>query len=168
MESTSVFHYYIQKFASLSEGECAEIADFTLLWGLFEARLLSSSGCVSKICAVVDEWEKSQSLSADEFNEELEYFRNRYFSDGAATNYFNDLNFRNNDNEALVRRVIGGQSDTPSDRVSALLIIVFRLRNNLFHGLKWEYRLADQLDNFKAANSILVKVLKPYLQLETD
>ncbi len=40
-----------------------------------------------------------------------------------------------------------------------MLIIVFRYRNNLFHGVKWEYELAGQLSNFTTANSVLMKVL---------
>ncbi len=39
------------------------------------------------------------------------------------------------------------------------LIIVFRLRNNLFHGEKWSYHLRNQGDNFKYANNFLKSVM---------
>ena len=43
--------------------------------------------------------------------------------------------------------------------MAAILIIVFRYRNNLFHGAKWRYNLKDQLGNFTVANNVLTKVL---------
>ena len=40
------------------------------------------------------------------------------------------------------------------------MIIVYRLRNNLFHGEKWEHKLASQASNFTAANRLLANVLE--------
>ena len=48
----------------------------------------------------------------------------------------------------MVSAVIDGSNNDSRDRVATVLIIVFRYRNNLFHGVKWQYKLADQLGNF--------------------
>jgi len=69
------------------------------------------------------------------------------------------LLLRENDNEPLVVSVLKGENNNPADIVGALLIIVFRLRNNLFHGAKWAYGIAGQLDNFSNANEVLMAAL---------
>ena len=48
----------------------------------------------------------------------------------------------------------------PAERVAAVLIIVYRFRNNLFHGEKWEYQLEGQLENFQQASSVLVQAIE--------
>ena len=40
--------------------------------------------------------------------------------------------------------------------VAVILIVIYRFRNNLFHGVKWEYELRGQLDNFNHANQVLM------------
>jgi hypothetical protein len=39
--------------------------------------------------------------------------------------------------------------------VTAVLIVVHHLRNNLFHGLKWAYGLRGQQANFQQAHNTL-------------
>lgn len=48
----------------------------------------------------------------------------------------------------------------PRDRILALLIIVWRLRNNLFHGAKWAYGLRDQRENFDDAHPIIFSSIR--------
>jgi hypothetical protein len=72
----------------------------------------------------------------------------RYFADGALTYNFSHLYFRPADHPDLVRGVIEGTNNNPRDRLLTLLMIVWRIRNKLFHGEKWAYELRDQFDNF--------------------
>jgi hypothetical protein len=58
--------------------------------------------------------------------------------------------------------VIDGSDSDARSRVAAVLIIVFRYRNNLFHGVKWLYKLKGQLGNFSTANDVLMKVLEQH------
>lgn len=44
-------------------------------------------------------------------------------------------------------------------------MIVWRFRNNFFHGEKWTYRLEGQLQNFIDANVILMLLLERHGQL---
>ena len=46
-----------------------------------------------------------------------------------------------------------------------MLIIVWRFRNNLFHGEKWAYQLQGQLSNFTHANAVLMRLLERHGQL---
>ena len=146
-------------FKYLSDAELSAISDFSLLWTLFESRLLNTEGSAAAICAVVDSWRKVGALDAESVDEQFAYFRQRYFADGAFTDHFEHLHLRKNDQEALVRAVLDGTDGDPRDRVVAVLIIIFRYRNNLFHGVKWQYKLAGQLGNFTAANAVLMTIL---------
>lgn len=149
-------------FRRLSEDEQKAIADFSLLWSLFESRVLNTKGSVTNICNTIQAWYDAGTLHVATFDKELAYFRDRYYANGAFTYHFDHLHFRKPDREALVRAVIEGNDNDPRNRVATVLIIIFRYRNNLFHGVKWEYQLAGQLDNFTTANSALMKVLEQH------
>ena len=84
---------------------------------------------------------------------------------GDVTHHFHDLRLRENDRPDIVRAVIDGTNNDPRDRVATILIIVLRFRNNLFHGVKWQYQLAGQLSNFTNANNILMKALEQHGEL---
>ncbi len=155
-------------FAGLSDNEREAIVVFPLLWSLFEAQLLNSAGNANRIKQVVDKWDQEGALDACKFTEELSYFRERYFEDGNFTYHFNQLWLRANDKPALVRSVINGSNNTPQDIVTAVFIIIMRFRNNLFHGVKWQYELIGQLENFTHSNNVLMKVLEQYGQLNVS
>lgn len=146
-------------FHDLSGPDRRAIYDFAFLWSLFEAQLQGGYAKAASIGSMVDDWAKMGSLDLGPFAGELAYFRQRYFADGALTGHFAHLNLRPGDYPAIVQAVIEGKSDTPRDQILALLMIVWRLRNNLFHGAKWAYQLRDQLGNFTHANRVLMRVL---------
>jgi hypothetical protein len=149
----------VHGFNNLSDAELRAISDFSLLWTLFESRLLDSKGSPRAICAAVDAWQKAGTLGAASVDEQLAYFRQRYFANGMFTDHFDHLHLRKNDRKLLVRAVVDGSDNDARDRVVAVLIIIFRFRNNLFHGVKWQYKLAGQLSNFTAANAVLMAML---------
>lgn len=72
----------------------------------------------------------------------------------------NGLNFRNGDNEPLVKDVLLGNKNAPAELLSAALLIVYRYRNNLFHGIKWTYGLEGQQSNFENAIDLLINVME--------
>ena len=73
--------------------------------------------------------------AAEPYADALMHFRQRYVSDGGTNHKFQSLHFRKNDRRELVEAVLLGNDVPPTEMVKALLIIAFRLRNNLFHGL---------------------------------
>lgn len=157
-------------FNNLSDEERSAIVDFSLLWSLFEARLLNTAGSANRLCAVVDSWHAAGTLDAGAYELELSYFRQRYYAEGTVTYHFYNLNCRRNDRVSLLRAVLDGSNNDPRDCLSAILIIIFRYRNNLFHGInllhgiKWQYELAGQLGNFTNANRVLMKSLERHGQ----
>lgn len=149
-------------FHNLPDEDRRAIFDFAFLWSLFEAEIMAANASVAKITDVVDTWVAQGSLDADDFDGELFYFRNRYFAGGELTPHFPHLNLRKSDHPELVEAVIKGVSNEPRDRMLAALIIVWRLRNNLFHGAKWAYQLQGQHQNFTHANAVLMRVLEAH------
>jgi len=135
-------------FNELPEEDRLAIMHFSLLWSFFEAEALKTNASAAAILAVVHEWADQGRLNVAAFAESLGYFKARYFKNGTATQHFQRLSLRKNDNPSLVEAVLRGENTNPADSVSALLIIVYRLRNNLFHGVKWAYGISGQLDNF--------------------
>lgn len=147
-------------FNELSEAEREAVMHFTLLWSLFEGRVLQRSGNAKAILRIAHRWHKEGNLQEQTFEDHLDYFRNRYFANGNFTHHFPRLHLRDNDNPELVKAVLRGESNDLIEVTAAVLILIYRFRNNLFHGLKWEYEIRGQLDNFSHANSVLMKALE--------
>jgi hypothetical protein len=147
-------------FNHLSQDERDAITDFSLLWSLFESRVLNTHGTAQAIREVADQWRGRRAFDTNIVDNELAYFRQRYYADGQFTEAFDHLHLRRSDRKDSVRAVLDGRENDPFICLAAALIIVFRYRNNLFHGIKWQYDLRNQLPNFTAANSILMKVLE--------
>lgn len=144
-----------------------EILYFSLMWNLFELKACDKEANPSNIKQKVNDLHKNQSLQLEDFASFLTYFSDRYSSNGSFDETkFSGLKIYRSENsrrpgelEQKVRLVLEGKINTIDDIVFALLIIVLRLRNNLFHGEKWVYKLDDQVDNFRNANRLLAKFL---------
>ena len=147
-------------FNELPEEDRLAIMHFSLLWSFFEAEALKTNASAAAILAVVHEWANQGRLNVAAFAESLDYFKARYFHNGAASQHFQGLSLRRNDKPSMVEAVLREENTNPADSVSALLIIVYRLRNNLFHGVKWAYGIHDQLGNFTHANTALMSALE--------
>lgn len=147
-------------FSDLSPEERDAIMHFSLLWSLFEAEALHTHASANRILALTHEWATTSHLTIEPFSGSLDYFRGRYFENGEQTHHFNGLNLRRNDSPELVSAVLKNQNNDTADSVAALLIVVYRLRNNLFHGVKWSYGISGQLDNFTNASSALMSALE--------
>ena len=99
-------------------------------------------------------------LQYDRFEKSLGYFRDRYFQGGAFNERFEHLLWRKNDLRPLVEAVLSGKDDDIEHVVLALLMIAYRLRNNLFHGVKWAYGIQGQQPNFEHASDVLMRILE--------
>ena len=147
-------------FRELSEDERTAITDFSFLWSLFEAKALNERGSTDAIVEATKRWTGKGLLPEDIFEPQVAYFRNRYFADGEFTYHFDHLHLRRNDAPDLVKEVLRNEDADPGEVTAALLIIVCRFRNNLFHGAKWSYELRGQLENFNHANMVLMKAIE--------
>jgi hypothetical protein len=146
-------------FDQLTGAERNAIRDFALLWSLYEGTVLDRSGSANAIAANVRRLKEHGRLDLAPLEGPIEYFQTRYFDGSQLTYHYDMLNLRGNDRPALVERFVKNQLTDDADIATAVLIIVLRFRNNLFHGEKWSYGIRDQLNNFLNANVVLMAVM---------
>jgi hypothetical protein len=143
---------------SVPEDVSELVIDFFWLWSLFEFKCLKKNGCAKTIEGWVSI--KKTEIPSEEANCFVAYLRDRYLNEGKINAEFSSLNWRKKDRKEFVQGVLEGASPSAPEIYQALLLIVYRFRNNLFHGPKWERLFEGQCENFKRANLLLMETLK--------
>ncbi len=151
--------YFDNSSRRISEEDIQSVLYFALMWNLFELRACNKFATTASIADKVNEVYGRGLLRLPDFSPYLAYYRDRYLSEGETNDKFARLNFRRSDKKELVEAVLKGELDDINNIVLALLLIILRLRNNLFHGEKDIYKLNYQIDNFKIANHVLATFL---------
>jgi len=141
------------------------VRNFVFLWNIFEDVAMSKKAEIVKLAALADQINGYFPYDAADFTEYVDYFSNRYFNaNGDKTYSIEGLKFRGTANDqaakSLVEAVLTQQEQNPVEIMKALLFIVYRFRNNLFHGEKQLVNIDGQVDNFIVANNILRMVLE--------
>lgn len=160
MEPLEWLNRHVPGFADLQAEERDAIANFSLLWSLFEARCLDENVSSSAIQELVTHWAANDRFDPAIFREALAYFRERHFDNGEPTYHFDYLHLRRADKPDLVRAVLRGDDNDCMNCVTVVLIVVYRLRNNLFHGMKWAYGIRDQRGNFEQGSVALMAAME--------
>ena len=132
---------------------------FSLLWSYFEAEALHANGSSNAIRLWVQDLHDRGKLDPDAFSSAINYLKDRYFKNGQFTDHFNNLNLRNNDGRDMIKAVLSGNNPDLVDSVASLFIIIYRFRNNYFHGSKWVYNLRGQGPNFTMANDSIMTAM---------
>lgn len=148
-------------FAGVPLRDRTEITRFFWLWSFFEGTNLQEEANADTIRDLARHWTRQGHLRQFPFTAELAYFQNRYFPGGVESHHYAPLNmYRHRRDEPLVRRVLARQHVDDEDAAFVLLMVIYRLRNNLVHGPKWQGNFQDQRDNFRYANAIIRKALE--------
>jgi hypothetical protein len=119
--------------AKIEWGKLKPVMCFVILWNRLEA----SSGNFLNLEALQ---EKAHAVAAkpdiqiERYDPHIDYFRRRYGDD---VNYIDRLMFWRGKREAkakeLVSRLLTGQDLDRQERLEAILMVPYRIRNNLFH-----------------------------------
>ena len=142
----------------LSDDDLRNVKNFSLIWNIYENIVFQSNFSIA--CA--EQKYANRIFNIDEIQPTFEYFKNRYISNGATNGRFNQLRFRANDRKDFVHDVLLENITDNSNKILAITIIIYRFRNNLFHGLK-DYRVIDQQDeNFKNANKFIIIIMNNF------
>lgn len=147
-------------YKDLTEAEASAAMQFSLLWSLFEAQALETSASAQAILKKVKKWDERGFLKDSEFEPFVLYFKKRYVENEKTNDRFKALHLRKNNCPELVSKVLLGENREIVDIIAALLVIVYRYRNNFFHGTKWAYGMRDQLGNFNTSNALLMKAIE--------
>ncbi|WP_121965714.1 MULTISPECIES: hypothetical protein [Myroides] len=153
---------------SFTENNIQSIKDFSLIWNLFEGKFFGTSFSIIKLERILTDVDFV--IDIDCFLPYLDYFKNRYVNqeDNTINERFNFLQLRPNDRKDFVARVLLNREDisnytetnTQYEVVLAISIIVYRFRNNLFHGIKNIQHIDQQEKNFITANSFLQTIIE--------
>ena len=145
----------VPQFSGLGQDEREAIYDFSFLWSLLEGSVLNCHCNVREIRQLVSNLEQGNRLSDIQLAPYVVYLQSRYYVEGSLTSFYQHLRVERSGNPAEVVEMLCNQDCAESVQLIGCLVVVFRLRNNLFHGEKWRYQLQGQLDNFKHANEFL-------------
>ena len=147
----------ISEIGYLGEDKLRSIVMFMLMWSYFEYRFLDKDATVDKL----RDLPQSIHIDIEELREELQceinYFKERYNDEYRMRGLFpNGRNYGKRDVENFIN------SDAAESNVvlSGVLIIIYRLRNNMFHGEKFTNGMEDQEENFDNSVKILEFILR--------
>jgi len=143
---------------NFTENDLNHIKDFSLLWNIFE-NIVCNNNCNITLLRTQLE---NKTFNLSNFQANISYFQNRYVTNNEINERFEHLNINNVELKELVKNVLLGNSKNVSEIVFALSIIVYRYRNNLFHGVKNIATINEQNDNFLNANQVLISILNQF------
>lgn len=140
------------------------VRNFSLLWNLFEKYACDKKADINSISSAVENINQREKVTSKLIQDHIDYFSKRYFNkDGTAKEQYEGLKFRQRQTDQAakqqVAQTLSGQLKNPVENLKSLLFILYRFRNNLFHGEKEVIRLNGQIENFIIANDLLTKVL---------
>ncbi|NCB58321.1 MAG: hypothetical protein EOM46_12650 [Gammaproteobacteria bacterium] len=159
MFATGWINQNIRDSDKLNKNILNSISDFVLMWAIFEASEGADSGILERIPQLARDI--SQRAPDNLIDEHLLYWSDRYITNGKPNQQFSRLKFRDIEQSKLVFNVLSNCEESSINKISAALFIIYRYRNNLFHGLKDITKLNTQLDNLNNAIEVLQKTL-PY------
>lgn len=140
-------------FGELPEREKLAIMDFALLWSFFESRCLGNNANMAQIRAYVEQLPEGTN-AGHEVEEIANYFRARYTEKGEFSHRYHHLHLERSGNPQEVTNMLHGSAGR-REALIGCLVILFRYRNNLFHGEKWEHEIQGQQENFERSTSLL-------------
>ncbi len=138
------------------------VAAFTTMWNFFESTLCDNRASVAAFERVAGRLDKSRvsQPTRQVLDSCLAFWRFRYKTPEGFAHRFEGLNFRPNDRRSHVEAVLNCSATELHDKLLAQMIIVYRLRNNLFHGIKTLDMLNDQVQNLSTASRCLAAILE--------
>ena len=141
---------------NIDSADLDEIKSFTLLWNIFEGTIFQNNFSINRLDTEI----QNRNLDFQRFQDVFNFFQRRYVVQGQFTDRFQYLNLRANDRLNLVQQVLLGVNQNDNDKLLVIGIIIYRFRNNLFHGLKDFRYLTEQVENFQNANRYLQILLE--------
>lgn len=147
----------------IDEAKLKNIFYFTLIWNIFEKTCcghFAEIGKHPKDIAISLESKINDQI----INDIYEYFKNRYILDGSMTDVFHNFKFGKNPDDGkvykkFVEKTLMHDNSSIKEKTQCLLYIAFRLRNNLYHGIKEVSKLYAQNESFKQINCLLMEII---------
>ena len=164
-----------QIIISCSEKWVEPVVEFVLIWNIFE------SCALDKKCTATKIWNLPFLPEPTITNKAYSFFKKRYLEkDGTPSFRFECLNLdyddgvqkkkKNQDNFTKYKQSVLEGLCSPNPKMETknqvCRMIIWRYRNNLFHGIKEIHELEDQIDMFNTANEYLSSCVDRILKLK--
>ena len=151
-------HYEI-----IDEKKLESIFYFSLVWNIFEKECCHKNASIGYHPKNFAD-KLSNNIDSNLLNEIFQYFLNRYIENGDVNDIFNSFDFGREPSSETYKQFVKDKllsaEPTNQEKLQSLLYIAFRLRNNLFHGIKDVEKLYEQNENFKQINSLLMAIIE--------
>lgn len=140
----------------------AVILYFAVAWSLFEHRAIQGGDIRRGIDNFVAN-QIPQSTELRRFAPAIQHFIKQYVEDGETNASFDDLVKGNPGYAENIRPFLLGKDSSARGQIQALLYIIYCLRNNMIHGLKWKWGYQNQLENLDQSVGVLNILLDSYI-----
>lgn len=162
MENLESTEYILKELIYCSSiNDIEEIMNFALLWNMFEGRIfgkyIKKSGIDEKTPKI------AKYIKEEVIDDAFSYFKNRYVEEEEGKYKFKHLYLDRTLNKTAIETIyetLKVNSCMKEEKVKIILYIIYRLRNNLFHGEKEAYELYAQNEMFGVCNSFIIECLK--------
>ena len=146
------------KGQKLNDEMVMEIGKFAILWNCFE-RFCCNNACnpakIKEVASWVNVDNQKQSKLAEVLNQRRRWF-GQVVSEYVETGLYPGNARQNQGKDRLLMEKFMEQCD--EDLRPGCLLVIYRIRNNLMHGLKCIEQLNDQLELFQAVNGVLESI----------
>ena len=143
------------KGEKLNDGLVMEIGKFSILWNCFE-RFQCNNVCnpkkIKKIYSLLSINKEEQAKLAKVLNKRRSWF-GQVIPEYVETGLYPGNARQNQEEDRLLMEKFMEQKE--DDLRCGCLLVIYRIRNNLMHGLKCIEQLNDQLELFQAVNGVL-------------
>ena len=143
------------KGEKLNDELVMEIGKFSILWNCFE-RFQCDNNCNAEkirfVCSRIGIDKDKQAELAKVLNERRSWF-GQSIPEYVGTGLYPGNARQNRPEDRMAMEQFMKQEG--DDLCQGCLLVIFRIRNNLMHGLKCVEQLNDQLELFKAVNGVL-------------
>ena len=138
---------------SLDEERYLEVRNFVFLWNVYEREFLENKCSVGKVWSNYGVFEPEQSV----LNEYYAFLVKKYSSEVLFKRL--KLAWDEGTYESDVKSIISKTSPSSNEKMKVCMLIIWRYRNNLFHGGKEISYIWKQGIIFREANKFLVSGL---------
>ena len=147
----------IEQARGVSDAAWKTVADFALLWSLFEAELCDAYADAPKLAKLADRF--GGSALGEPMHQAFSFWRNRYVEGTGTNERFNEL-FKKPTGRNIAEPVLLAANPDDASKLRCILIVVYRLRNNLFHGNKEIRSFNDQKQNLDHGIAVLATIME--------
>lgn len=149
----------IRHSAQLEPNTLETVSDFTLMWSIFEASEVDNKNVVDQIGVLSKR--VARDMPSNAIDSQLSYWSKRYIHEsGEPTKHFRYLYFNGASQTEKSLDVLKNKETSFEDKIEVCLLIVYRYRNNLFHGIKDITLLNAQVENLRNAIELLQIIMK--------